>query len=159
MEIKFTKKQYEDLIKMVYLGNWMINSVRFDNIVKKYDEIEQHIYSFAKDAGLDKYIEFNSKLNRFFPTIEFEDDEEIDEYIEEYDNAYFWDDLVSSLSSNNLSSTIHLSLRSFIPVSIISYSKNPSAIFSSFSPESLKFASSSKSTSTLLAKSLITSCD
>ena len=102
MEIKFTKKQYEDLIKMVYLGNWMINSVRFDNIVKKYDEIEQHIYSFAKDAGLDKYIEFNSKLNRFFPTIEFEDDEEIDEYIEEYDNAYFWDDLVSSLSKRDV---------------------------------------------------------
>jgi len=28
MEIKFTKKQYENLIKLVYLGNWMINGIR-----------------------------------------------------------------------------------------------------------------------------------
>ena len=28
MEIKLTKEQYENLIKLVYLGNWMINAIR-----------------------------------------------------------------------------------------------------------------------------------
>ena len=102
IEIKFTKKQYEDLIKMVYLGDWMINSVRFDNIIEKYNETEQHIYSFAKDAGLDKYIKFDSELNRFSPTSELEDDEEIDEYIEEYDNANFWEGLIYRLARRDV---------------------------------------------------------
>ena len=32
MEIKFTKKQYENLIKLVYLGNWMIKR-KFDQAI------------------------------------------------------------------------------------------------------------------------------
>ena len=35
MEIKFTKEQYENLMKLVYLGNWMINAIRTDDKSKK----------------------------------------------------------------------------------------------------------------------------
>ena len=38
MKINFTKKQYEDLVKLVYLGTWMINAHRTDDIVEKYEE-------------------------------------------------------------------------------------------------------------------------
>lgn len=86
IKIEFTKAQYENLIKLLYLGNWMINAIRTDDIVKKYDDVEQHIYSFAKDVGLNQYIEFDSELNKFFPTTELEEDEEMEKYREEYDD-------------------------------------------------------------------------
>ena len=77
MKIKLTKKQYKNLLKLVYLGNWMVNSIRSgnegDERIKKYDEIEQYIFSFAKEAGLKKYIEFDKEFNQFFPTPEFEE--------------------------------------------------------------------------------------
>lgn len=97
-KIEFTKAQYENLIKLVYLGNWMINAIRTDDIVKKYDDVEQHIYSFAKDVGLDKYIEFDSELNKFFPTKELEEDEEMEKYREEYDDEIFWDEITDRLA-------------------------------------------------------------
>jgi hypothetical protein len=101
IKIEFTKAQYEDLIKLVYLGNWMINAICTDDIVKKYDNVEQHIYSFAKDVGLDRYIEFDSELNKFLPTTELEEDEEIEKYREEYDDEIFWDEVTDRLAKRD----------------------------------------------------------
>lgn len=105
MEIKLTKEQYENLIKLVYLGNWMVNAIRSgapgDERIKKYDEIEQYIFSFAKDAGLEKYIEFDKEFNQFFPTREFEEDPELEQYRQDYDNEIFWQELADRLGSRD----------------------------------------------------------
>ena len=53
MKIEFTKEQYENLIKSVYLGNWLVNAIRSgrkgDEHIKEFDKIEQYV--FAKDFG------------------------------------------------------------------------------------------------------------
>lgn len=76
MEIKFTKEQYEALIKMLYLGNCMINGVRVDRI-KEFDDIENYLFSFAGDFGLENHVDFDQKYNRFFPAKQFEENAEI----------------------------------------------------------------------------------
>jgi len=105
MEIKLTKEQYENLLKLVYLGNWMINAIRSgaegDERIKKYDEIEQYIFSFTKKAGLEKYIEFDEKYNEFFPSREFEEDLEMEQYRQDYDNEVFWQELANRLGSRD----------------------------------------------------------
>jgi hypothetical protein len=93
MKIDFTKKQYETLLKLVYLGNWMINAIRTDDRVKKYEEFEQHIFSFAEEFGLEKYIEFDEESGQFFPTNELEFGTDIEKYRQEYDDNNFWEDL------------------------------------------------------------------
>lgn len=102
MEIKLTKEQYENLLKIVYLGNWMINAIRLeDEQIKKYDQVEQYIFSFAKDVGLEKYIEFDKKYNQFFPTREFEENPEMEQYRVEYDNEVFWQELADRLGTRD----------------------------------------------------------
>lgn len=101
MEIKFTKEQYENLLKMIYLGNWMINAIRSgakeDPQIEKYNEIEQHIFSFAEAAGLENYIEYDKKCSQFFPTWEFGDNPELEKYREDYDDDVFWHELPDRL--------------------------------------------------------------
>jgi len=105
MEIKLTKEQYENLLKIVYLGNWMINAIRSgtegDEQIEKYNDIEQYIFSFAKDVGLGKYIEFDKKYNKFFPTIDFEQDEEIERYLKDYNEETFWQELADRLGTRD----------------------------------------------------------
>ena len=101
MTIEFTKKQYENLIKLIYLGNWMINAFRIDEGVKKFEEVTDYIYSFAKDFGLEKYIEYDEKFNKFYPTREFEEDTDIEHYMDEYDAETFWDELVHNLATRD----------------------------------------------------------
>lgn len=105
MEIKLTKEQYENLIKLVYLGNWMINAIRSgseeDPQIEKYNEIEQYIFSFAKDAGLENYIEYDEEFKKFFPTQELEENPEIEQYREEYEDEVFWQELAERLGSRD----------------------------------------------------------
>ena len=98
MKINFTKKQYEDLVKLIHLGTWMINAHRTDDIVEKYEDLEQYILSFYKDFGIEKFIEFDKELNKFFPTREFEEDTDVEQYIDEYNNDIFWEELIDRLA-------------------------------------------------------------
>ena len=102
MEIKFTKEQYENLLKLAYLGNWMINAIRTDDKIEKYDDIAHYIYSFAKDVGLEKYIEYDTEMNQFFPTMQFEEDTDIHQYIDDYEAENFWSELIDRLARRDL---------------------------------------------------------
>jgi len=101
MEIKFTKKQYEDLIKLVYLGEWMINAYHTNDRVKNFEELEQYILSFYKDFGMEKYIVFDERLKRFFNTKAFEEETEVEQYIDEYNDNTFWDELLYRLANRD----------------------------------------------------------
>ncbi|HAH06855.1 MAG TPA: hypothetical protein DCM05_10070 [Elusimicrobia bacterium] len=99
MEISLTKEQYRTLIEMVYMGEWMINATRVKTI-KKFEEMEQHIASFAKTAGLEDLIEFDAESKTYYPTKGFE--ESIDRFKDEYDNETFWEELVARLGQRDL---------------------------------------------------------
>jgi hypothetical protein len=101
MEINFTKEQYENLIKLVYLGNWMINAIRTDDRIEKFYDLEQYIYSYFKDFGLHEYIEYDKELKKFFPTEELME-EELEEYIDDYNDYNFWDELTFRLARRDL---------------------------------------------------------
>jgi len=105
MEIKLTKEQYENLLKLVYLGNWIVNSIRSgeedDKRIEKYENIAQYIYSFSREEGLERYIEFDKQVNRFFPTREFEEDTDLERYRQEYDDEVFWQELIHRLAERD----------------------------------------------------------
>ena len=103
MEINLTAEQYKTLVEMLYLGEWMINSSRVPGqTIKKYEELEQHVYSFAKAAGLERYIEYDEESKQFFPSKEFEMASEAEEYRAEFENETFWDELIERLSLRDL---------------------------------------------------------
>ena len=105
MKIELTKEQYENLLKVVYLGNWMINAIRSgnkgDERIEKYDDIEQYILSFAKDFELTDFVEYDEKLKQFFHTREFEELEDIEQLRENYDEDCFWDELFYKMSDKD----------------------------------------------------------
>ena len=76
MKIELTKEQYKTLLTVMYCGEWMLNSHKTtdDKISKNTENLEQLIFSFAKEAGLEKWIEFDDKFKKYFPTADMEDD-------------------------------------------------------------------------------------
>jgi len=104
MQIEFTKEQFENLLKVVYLGNWMANAIhngdKDDPINKDFENIENYIFSFAKDFGFEEYVDDeDSKEGKYFPTNDF--DELVREYIEDYDEDCFWDELFYRMSDRD----------------------------------------------------------
>ena len=95
MKINFTKKQFETLLKIVYMGSWVANANRTntqgDEFIVKYEELEKYLLSFAKDFGLDRYVDNSG--GEIYPSIDLEEDEVMD-LIDEYDNDTFWEEIV-----------------------------------------------------------------
>lgn len=102
MKINFTKKQYESLIKLIYLGEWVANAHRVDDRVRELEEIEQYVLSFYKDFGMERYITFDEDLKKFFTTTDFEDISKVNDYIDDYNNNTFWDELIFRLARRDL---------------------------------------------------------
>ncbi len=94
------KVQVKDLLELVYLGNWMINAVRTEEI-EKYEQMTQYIYRLALQHGLDDLIEYDLKFNQFFPTRLLEEGD-LDEYREFYHDDVIWGDLADRLADRDM---------------------------------------------------------
>lgn len=101
MKIELTKKQYEGLLKIVYLGSWMASSTK-DEPEKEYEEIEQYVLSLAKDFKMDKFVGYDKKLKAYYPTEEFENSTDVVKQIEDYNEYTVWESLVLGLSRRDM---------------------------------------------------------
>ncbi|OPX96351.1 MAG: hypothetical protein A4E62_01154 [Syntrophorhabdus sp. PtaU1.Bin002] len=101
MKIDLTQEQYEALLKMVYLGGWVASSPQ-EEPDEEYDAIEQHILSYAKDFGMDKYVTFDAKMKTYIPTEEFEKRTDIVDVLDAYNEYTVWEALILSLARRDL---------------------------------------------------------
>lgn len=100
--IELTKKQFEVLLKIVYLGNWMVNAYRTKDIKKDYENIESLIFSLAPKFGFAKYMDHEqSDGARYYPTGYFEEETDVSKLHDEYDEENFWDELAERLGERD----------------------------------------------------------
>lgn len=96
MKIELSPKQYQTLLELVYLGNWMINSYR-ENTIAKYDDLEQQLFSMAKEFDLADLAD-----DEGYPTLKFEEETPVHDFTGEYDDNLFWDELPHRLAVRDL---------------------------------------------------------
>lgn len=106
IKIDFTPKQFETLLKLAYLGNWMANAHREgspeDPQKEEYEEVEDYIFSFARQFGFDEFVDDNDAgEGKFYPTRKFEEETDVNELHEEYDEETFWDEIIERLGARD----------------------------------------------------------
>ena len=57
MQIELTSKEFRNLLDMVYIGNWVLNSTRGDDRFKDYDELESKLFALCRTNGMDVLAE------------------------------------------------------------------------------------------------------
>ena len=100
MQITFTDKQYETLIKLAYLGEWMVNSIRSEDTMDEFDEMLSYLLSFAKEAGGERHVRYDEEMKAHLPSEQFED--EVQPFVTQYNNETFWDELVHRLAERDM---------------------------------------------------------
>jgi len=99
--LDLNKKQFERLLKIAYLGEWMINASR-DNPLKEYEEIDDLIFSLAGQFGLEKYYTHEPQDgNCYYPSRFFEEGTDVHKFREKYDEETFWDELIDRLGERD----------------------------------------------------------
>lgn len=104
MEISLSRQQFETLLKVVYLGDWMVNAIRVPgSYVREFEELEQFLLSLAHGSGFHDIVEFDPTLSQFFMKDEVY--EKLQPLIDEYDDEAFWDGLVDRLADRDFGET------------------------------------------------------
>lgn len=99
IEVKFTKEQFKSLLKLVSTATWITNAFR-EEIIEEFGELEQYLLSFAQKEGFANLVEYDEETNTLLPSEKLED--EIQEYIEDYNDEIFWQTLVTKLAIRDL---------------------------------------------------------
>jgi hypothetical protein len=104
MVIEFSEKQYRTLLKAIYWAEWLKNNDKmeeeFDEEGQDISDLEQYIYSHARDFGCNDWIDPQTVEGEFLPTAELEDITM--EAILEYEDYVFWSELAERLAARDL---------------------------------------------------------
>lgn len=99
MNIDLTDKEFRRLLDMVYIGNWVLNSIRGDNRLKEFDDIESKLFSYCLKNGM--YSLFEIVEGEVVPSADFAKGG-IHEAIMEYEDAVFFDILAEELARRDM---------------------------------------------------------
>ncbi|MFQ3543718.1 hypothetical protein Q7A53_06505 [Halobacillus rhizosphaerae] len=104
IKLTFTEEQYKKLVETIFLGSWMLNSTRLEDLDEEAEEIRELVLSRYKEANLEDKVVYQEEMEIHDLTIDYES-ELLDQYIEEYDEFSFWDKLVEKLTEKEMVQT------------------------------------------------------
>lgn len=97
MKINFTKKEYNLLLDMLYVSDWMMHAFDIEHKDNEYRTLQKRLQSYHKEMGADDRIEYSEELGDYFETGVY-DAEMHDKFIEPYEEKFFWEELMDRLS-------------------------------------------------------------
>ncbi len=106
MNIEISEEQFERLLKLVYLGNVMINETRKgdkeDPRIREYDEIEEMFLRLAHEKGDTDLVKFDIKTGKFYPSLALMEDEQAVAFMDRYIDDIFWEELAARLAERDV---------------------------------------------------------
>lgn len=96
MKIEITKEEYINLLDLLSLASWVLVShkTKLDPRIEKYDAVIQKFYALAAEMGRKDLIEYDTVRRKYQPTKAFEDTSHSLEFIDEFVDHSFWDELI-----------------------------------------------------------------
>ena len=104
MTIEFSEKQFRTLLKAVFWAEWLKNNHKVEEEIDDEGsgliDLEQHVYSHAKQYGSGDLISPPNEEGEYLPTSQLED--EAMEAILDYEDLVFWSELAERLAERDL---------------------------------------------------------
>jgi hypothetical protein len=102
--LAFTPEQFKTLMRMVYIANTVVNGHRDSDFAIEYDDLEQYVFSRAKDAGFPGATARHKLMGEehHHPSLMFEADVEVNTLMDEYDLHAMFEMLAEKLAERDL---------------------------------------------------------
>ena len=101
MTVDLTSAEFRQLLDMVYIGNWVLNSTRGDDRIREYDEVESTVFSNCINHGMVPLVE--SYQGELIPSRAFAEGG-IHEAILAYEDTMFFEILAQELALRDMDS-------------------------------------------------------
>lgn len=101
MDIRLSPAQYEILVKLVYLGQMVIESAKeSETDYEEYDALASYIYSFAPRFGFQRLVDFDEAEGVYFPSETLEN--MMSGIFFNFAEATYWNQLAFDLADRDL---------------------------------------------------------
>ncbi|KKU78761.1 MAG: hypothetical protein UY04_C0027G0007 [Parcubacteria group bacterium GW2011_GWA2_47_7] len=102
--LALTEEQFKTLLRMVYIANTVVNGHRDVDFEVAYDELEQYVFSRAKDAGYPAATSRHEMLGEehHHPSRIFENDPEVNMLMDQYDAHVMLELLAEKLAERDI---------------------------------------------------------
>jgi hypothetical protein len=104
MKINFTKKEYQALVEILLIADWVIRSNETEprEETKPYNELRKKVLCFHKEMGMEHQLRYDPKHDEYYETSEYEEGSDHMRFIEGYDEESFWPTLAGKLAARDL---------------------------------------------------------
>ncbi len=99
MELELTRKQFRRLLDLTYIGNWIINSIRGEDRIKEFDDVESLLFAKAATEGMPTLAE--EYMGEIVPSKAFAEGG-IHEAIMAYEDSVFFEILAEDLARRDM---------------------------------------------------------
>ena len=98
--VEFTEDQYRDLLSLVFFGKWVADAEENEEHSSNLENLEQHLLASSGAKASTELVEYDKAADyyKFAPAFE----EKLLEQLDEYDDAQFWEALVSRLTMRDM---------------------------------------------------------
>ncbi|GBF50782.1 hypothetical protein LPTSP4_23090 [Leptospira ryugenii] len=105
MNLELSLEQYETLLKLVYMGDWVISTLQAKERVEdegdndsRYADVVRHIFQQAEAVGLGNIVQIDQNNGEPYLTREFEEESGLVDILEDYEDEVFWQSLIERLA-------------------------------------------------------------
>jgi len=109
MKIDISVDEYRALLDVLHMADWVMHAHENEPNpdTAPYDAVIQKFYSMAKTMGQDNLIEYDSDVKKYFSTREHDDESASWDFIDEFTNDTFWDELVHRLTDRDVAHLVN----------------------------------------------------
>ncbi|WP_346354826.1 hypothetical protein [Azotosporobacter soli] len=100
MKIHFTKKEYQTLLDILYMTDWVLHAHQEEAAVESahYRELMQKILAEAQAAGLEDLVDYKESAQTYVLNRNFMERSSAAQQMAAFENATFWEELVERLA-------------------------------------------------------------
>lgn len=99
MHIDLTTKEFRRMLDLIYIGNWVLNSIRGEERFQDYDHVESKLFGLCQGTGMQTLVE--TWEGEAVPSKAFAEGG-IHEAIAVYEDAVFYEILAEELSRRDM---------------------------------------------------------
>jgi len=103
MKMNFTKKEYQTLVEMLLVADWVITAHEEEEReeTRPYRELRKKVLSHHEEMGMAEAFVYSPKEDQYFETARYEAGAPHMRFIEEYDDQMFWPELSNRLAERD----------------------------------------------------------
>jgi hypothetical protein len=108
MTINFTRKEYQALVEMLLVADWVINAEEAEETEARepYRALRKKVLSHVKAMGMGQDFQYDPGQDEYFETAEYEARAPHLRFVDEHDEATFWSKLADKLAARDVAAEL-----------------------------------------------------